>query len=84
MQLVLCILKTAIKLWRIDLMYHQTKNIVKTVGIGLVAGTAVAVIGSQMMKSKNHNHQYKNMRRTACRAVRSVGNVVGGLEKMLK
>ena len=81
MQSVLFLLKAAIKLWRIDNMYKQTKNVVKTVGIGLAVGAVAASIGSQVMKSKKPG---RHVRKTATKAIHTVGNVVDGLEKMIR
>ena len=82
MQSVLFLLKAAIKIWRINNMYKQTKNVVKTVGLGLAAGAVAATIGSQVMKGRSKPGRH--VRKTASKAIHTVGNVVDGLEKMIR
>lgn len=82
MTTVFNLLKAAIKIWRIDYMYRKTTNIVKTVGIGLAAGAAVAAIGSQVAKSNRKTS--KNFKKTASRALQNVGSFVGDIEKMMR
>lgn len=80
------ILRAAVKIfanvWRFDSMYRHTKEIVRNVGIGLAASTAVAAIGVGVAKSQNR--QGRQIRRTAVRAIHTVGNIVNGLEKMVR
>lgn len=76
------IINTIIKTGRICKLINQTKNIAKTVGIGLAAGTAVVAIGSQI--AKKHNRPSRNMRKAASKAVHTVGSAVTNLEKILK
>ena len=79
---VLFLSKAAIKFWRMDTMYRQSKEIAKKVGIGIAAGTAIAAIGVGV--ARNQNKPGNNMRKTAGKAVHTVGTVVSGLERMLR
>ena len=68
---VLYVLKAAIWIWRFDAMYKQSMNVVKGVGLGIAAGAAVAAVSSAM-------------RRSTAKAVHTVGQLIDGVENMLK
>ena len=63
-------------------MYQRTMNVAKGIGMGLLAGAAVAAIGTKAMNggSKRMNAMKKN----AGKAIHTVGNLIGDVEKMLR
>ncbi|MFI3324559.1 MAG: hypothetical protein R3Y35_00115 [Clostridia bacterium] len=65
-------------------MSKTTMNIAKTVGIGLVAGSAAMAVGTTVMQNRNNHSTVKNMKKTAGKAVHSIGEVVSTMETMLK
>ena len=78
---VLKLIRAAIIFWRFDNMYKKTSNAVMGVGLGVVAGVTVAAVSSKMMgKSKRHI----NIKKTAGKAVHTVGSIIGDVEKMLR
>ena len=77
--------KAAIWIWRFDTVYKQGMNIVKGVGLGIAAGAAVAAVSSKMMKGKKSaKARTKEMRRNTAKAVHTVGQIIDGVEGMLK
>lgn len=64
-------------------MSKTTMNIAKTVGIGLVAGSAAMAVGTAVMQKKNQSPM-KNMKKTANKAVHTVSELVNSMESMLK
>lgn len=74
MTAVLYVLKAAIWIWRFDAMYKQSMNVVKGVGLGIAAGAAVAAVSSAMM----------NGGKKSAKAVHTVGQLIDGVENMLK
>ncbi len=81
-EIVLRLLKYTIRIWRFDAMYKQTMNAVKGIGMGVLAGTVVAAIGTRAMNGghKKMGHMKKN----AGKAIHTMGNLIGDVEKMLK
>ena len=66
-------------------MYKQTMNIVKGVGLGIAAGAAVAAVFSKMMQGKKSaKARSKEMRKNTAKAVHTVGQLIDGVEHMLK
>ncbi|MCF2651041.1 hypothetical protein [Anaeromassilibacillus senegalensis] len=66
-------------------MYKQSMNIVKGVGLGIAAGAAVAAVSSKMMSGKKSaKARTKEMRRSTAKAVHTVGQLIDGVESMLK
>jgi len=63
-------------------MYKKTKNIAATIGLGIAAGTVVAAIGSQV--AKHNHHPGTAIKKSAEKAVHTVGAVLDGVEKMLR
>lgn len=63
-------------------MYKQTMNTVKGIGMGVAAGAAVAAVATKVMSGghKKANH----MRKSAGKAMHTVGNLIGDVEKMLR
>lgn len=85
MTAMMYIIKAAIWIWRFDSMYKQSMNIVKGVGLGLAAGAAVAAVSSKVMSSKRTSKaRAKQVRRNTAKAVHTVGQLIDGVEGMLK
>ena len=82
----LCFLiKAAIWIWRFDTVYKQSMNIMKGVGLGIAAGAAVAAVSSKLMEGKKSaKARTKEMRRSTAKAVHTVGQLIDGVESMLK
>lgn len=80
---VLKLCKTAICIWRIYAMMKSTAKIMRNIGIGLAAGTAVAAIGTQVAKS-NNKKPMKNLKKAAGKAMNTVSSVMGDVGHMLK
>ena len=76
---VLWLLRITIILWRFDAMYKQTMSVAKGVGMGLLAGAAVAVIGTKAMGGRR-----SNMKKNASKAIHTVGKLIGDVEKMMR
>ena len=79
MTALLFLIKAAIWIWRFDTVYKQSMNIVKGVGLGIAAGAAVAAVSSKMMSGKKSAKA-----RTTAKAVHTVGQLIDGVESMLK
>ena len=79
---VLKLLKFIIVLWRFDTMVKHTMNIAKGIGMGVLAGAAVAAIGSRAMNGTQK--KMKTMKKSAGKAIHTVGNLIGDVEKILK
>lgn len=79
---VIKITKTVITLWRVIHMYKKTTNVIKGIGAGLAVGTAAIAIGSQMAKSRKK--PAKNLKKSAGKAVHTVGTIIGDVEKILR
>ena len=60
-------------------MMKSTMNMVKGVGIGMLAGAAVTVVGSQMMKTYK-----KHLKKSACKAMKTVSDVLDNVQYMFK
>lgn len=76
------LLRWIILLWRFDTMVKQTMNVAKGIGMGVLAGVTVAAIGTRAM---NGGHRKaSNMKKNAGKAIHTMGNLIGDVEKMLK
>ena len=85
MTALLFLLKAAIWIWRFDTVYKQSMNIAKGIGLGIAAGAAVAAVSSKMMNGKKSaKSRSKEMRRSTAKAVHPVGQLIDGVEHMLK
>lgn len=85
MTALLFFIKAAIWIRRFDIVYKQSMNIAKGVGLGIAAGAAVAAVSSKMMSSKKSaKTRTKEMRRNTAKAVHTVGQLIDGVESMLK
>ena len=79
---VLGLVKCMVMIWRFDAMYKQTMNTVKGIGMGVAAGAAVAAVATKVM---NGGHKKaSHMRKSAGKAMHTVGNLIGDVEKMLR
>lgn len=79
---VLKLCKTAICIWRIYAMMKSTAKVMRNIGIGLAAGTAVAMVGSQV--AKNNKKSMKNLKKAAGKAMHTVSSVMGDVQHMMK
>ena len=63
-------------------MMNKTMNMAKGIGMGVLAGVAVAAVSNKRM---NGGHRKASqMRKSAGKAMHSVGNLIGDVEKMLR
>lgn len=76
------LLRWTILIWRFDTMYKQTMNVAKGIGMGILAGMTVAAVSAKTMNSGHK--KMANMKKNAGKAVHTVGNLIGDVEKMLK
>ena len=67
---------------RIEAMAKQTMNVAKGVGLGLLTGAAVAAIGTKAMSGSRRKAAH--MKKNASKAIHTVGNIIGDMEKILK
>ena len=79
---VLGLVKCMVIIWRSDAMYKHTMNTVKGIGMGVAAGAAVAAVATKVM-SGGHK-KASHMRKSAGKAMHTVGNLIGDVEKMLR
>ncbi len=82
MTAVLRLFHFLIILRRIDTMYKQSMSVAKGVGMGLLAGAAVAAISTKAMSGSHRKAAH--MKKNASRAIHTVGNIIGDMEKILK
>jgi len=59
-------------------MYKRSMTMTKGVCIGVLAGAAAAVVGTQMMKDKKH------LKKNANKALHAMGDLVGNVEGMFR
>lgn len=64
--------------WRYYKMYKQTMNFVRGIGTGLVAGMALATVGTQMMKNN------RSFRKRANKTMHTVGDLMDNMQYMFK
>ena len=63
-------------------MMNKTMNMAKGIGMGVLAGVAVAAVSNKMM---NGGHRkVSHMRKSAGKAMHSVGTLIGDVEKILR
>ena len=72
------LVKCLLWIWRFKTMANKAMNVAKGIGMGVLAGAAVAAVRSKVMNSG------QNMRKSAGKAMHSVGNLIGDVEKMLR
>lgn len=75
------LLKWIILIWRLRIMAKQAMNVAKGIGMGMLAGAAVAAISTKAMGGNRKNKQLK---KNAGKAIHTMGNFIGDVEKMLK
>ena len=63
-------------------MANKAMNVAKGLGMGVLAGAAVAADSSKVMNSGHKKASH--MRKSAGKAMHSVGNLIGDVEKMLR
>ncbi len=63
-------------------MYKQTMNVAKGIGMGVLAGAAVAAIGTKAMGGSHRKAAH--MKKSAGKAIHTMGNLIGDVEKMLR
>lgn len=80
---MLKLLRFIILLRRIDGMYKQSMNVAKGIGLGMLTGAAVAAIGATVMNGGSHK-KAAHMKKNASRAIHTVGDMLGDMEKMLR
>lgn len=73
------IIKILLLIGRFRYMMKNTMNMVKGVGLGMLAGAAVTMVGSQMMKTDK-----KQLKKNAGKAIKAMGDVIDGVQYMFK
>uniref|UniRef100_UPI003FEE283B hypothetical protein n=1 Tax=Candidatus Fimivicinus sp. TaxID=3056640 RepID=UPI003FEE283B len=61
-------------------MHTNKANIAKGIGIAMAVGGATAMLGSTMMGSSAKRHAKRNVNK----AVKAVGDIVGGIQSAIK
>ena len=85
MTALVLLVRVIIWIRRLDLLMKQIGNVAKGVGLGIAAGAAVAAVSSKMMESKKSaKTRAKEMRKSTAKAVHTVGQLIDGVESMLK
>ena len=69
-------------LGRCHAMYKQTMSVAKGVGMGTPAGAAVAALSTKAMNGSHRKAAH--MKKNASKAIHTVGNIIGDMEKILK
>ena len=82
MTAVLRLVKCLLTVWRFKTMMKQTMNVAKGIGMGVLAGVAVAAVSSKVMNGGHRKASH--MRKSAGKAMHSVGTLIGDVEKMLR
>lgn len=65
-------------------MSKNAMNVAKGVGIGMLTGAAALAVGNAVMKKGHKGGNMKNMKKSASKAVHTVGELLGGVESMLR
>ena len=73
------LVKCLLWIWRFKTMANKAMNVAKGIGMGVLAGAAVS---SKVMNSGHKKAGH--MRKSAGKAMHSVGNLIGDVEKMLR
>ncbi len=79
---VLRLFQCILLVWRLDAMYKRTMNAVKGIGMGVLAGTVVAAVGAKAMSGGHRKASH--MKKNAGKAIHTMGNLIGDVEKMLR
>ena len=73
------LVKCIFTVWRFKQMVKHTMNVAKGIGMGVLAGVAVAAVSSKVM---NGGHKKaSHMRKSAGKAMHSMGALIGDVEK---
>lgn len=81
MTAILWLVKWILSVWRFEQMVNKTMNVAKGIGMGVLAGVTVAAVSSKMM---NGSRKASHMRKSAGKAMHTMGNLIGDVEKMLR
>ena len=81
MTAILRLVKWILSVWRVEQMVNKTMNVAKGIGMGVLAGVTVAAVSSKMM---NSHRKASHMRKSAGKAMHTMGNLIGDVEKMLR
>lgn len=79
---VLELLRLILLVGRCHAMYKQTMSVAKGVGMGILAGAAVAALSTKAMTGTHRKAAH--MKKNASKAIHTVGNIIGDMEKILK
>ena len=82
MTAALKLVKWILTVWRFKAMMKHTMNVAKGIGMGVLAGGTVAAGSSKVMNGGHRKASH--MRKSAGKAMHSVGNLIGDVEKMLR
>ena len=82
MTAALKLVKWILTVWRFKAMMKHTMNVAKGIGMGGLAGVTVAAVSSKVMNGGHRKASH--MRKSAGKAMHSVGNLIGDVEKMLR
>ena len=82
MTAALKLVKWILTIWRFKAMMKHTMNVAKGSGMGVLAGVTVAAVSSKVMNGGHRKASH--MRKSAGKAMHSVGNLIGDVEKMLR
>ena len=74
-------LKLILRLGRFYAMHKSTINAAKGIGVGLLAGAAVAAVTTRAMNMSHR--QSKHLKKNAGKVIHTMGNLIGDVEKML-
>lgn len=81
MTAALRLVKWILTIWRLGNMANRTMNVAKGIGMGVLAGVAVAAVSSKVM---NGGKKASHMRKSASKAMHSMGTLIGDVEKILR
>ena len=82
MTAALKLVKWILTIWRFKAMMKHPMNVANGIGMGVLAGVTVAAVSSKVMNGGHRKASH--MRKSAGKAMHSVGNLIGDVEKMLR
>lgn len=82
MTAALKLLQWIFTIWRFEQMANKAMNMAKGIGMGVLAGVTVAAVSSKVMNGSHRKASH--MRKSAGKAMHTVGNLIGDVEKMLR
>lgn len=77
------LLKAGMKLWRFDHMYKKSKNVAKTVGVGLAVGAAAAAVSAGIAHRATNGKSMSSVKKTAGKAMHNVSEFIDDLSKVM-